>query len=255
MPKYIKIQTLRSAIYIRINSFMKPRFFKKIFLLIFLSSFLTPLFTAAITFENPLEGVTFESLVSSVIDFIFWVAMAIAPIMIIVAAFYFLTSAGDPEKVRTAKRIIFWTIVGLIIVLSGRGIVAMIEQILFPPPPPPTAVCGNNVIEGTEQCDDGAGNTNTPCTPAYGGSCTYCDTSCVSHTVQGAYCGDGTCDSGFEDYSSCPADCPPTDCTSAGGWCFASAHNSQCNLACSPKSGSCDFTTAQCGTDCCCICY
>jgi len=56
--------------------------------------------------------------------------MAIVPIMVIVAAYFFLTSGGDPEKVRTAKRIIFWTFIGLIIVLLGKGIVAIIKQVL-----------------------------------------------------------------------------------------------------------------------------
>ncbi|HOX27592.1 MAG TPA: FecR family protein [bacterium] len=40
-------------------------------------------------------------------------------------------------------------------------------------------------------CDNGAANnTDTPCTPPYGGSCTYCDTQCVSHTVE-MPCGNG----------------------------------------------------------------
>jgi len=56
--------------------------------------------------------------------------------MIIVAAFYFLTSGGDPEKVRTAKRIILWTFIGLIIVLLGKGIISIIWQILGVSPGP-----------------------------------------------------------------------------------------------------------------------
>ncbi|HOC93652.1 MAG TPA: hypothetical protein PKH33_14990 [bacterium] len=52
-------------------------------------------------------------------------------------------------------------------------------------------VCGNGVPETGEQCDAGTSNTNTPCVPGYDSSCDYCDTSCVSHTVAGGYCGDG----------------------------------------------------------------
>jgi len=153
-PNIIKIRSLKDLIYIKINQIFSvtPCLFKKI-LLIFLFSFLIPLSTAAITFGPPLGYPTFEELINSIINFIFWVAMAIAPIMIIIAAFYFLTSAGDPEKVRTAKRIILFTFIGLIIVLSGRGIVALVEQILWggPPPPPAAEIC-NNAID-----DDGDG--------------------------------------------------------------------------------------------------
>jgi NADH:ubiquinone oxidoreductase subunit 4 (subunit M) len=69
-------------------------------------------------------------LLDAIYNFIFWVAIALVPIMIIVAAYFFLTSGGDPEKVRTAKRIIFWTFIGLIIVLLGEGIIAVIKQLL-----------------------------------------------------------------------------------------------------------------------------
>ena len=93
-----------------------------------------------IVFCNPLQNCDFQELIEKLIDFIFVVAIVIAPIMIIVAAFYFLTSGGDPEKVRTAKRIIFWTLIGLFIVLLAKGIPSIVKQILeggqIGPPPP-----------------------------------------------------------------------------------------------------------------------
>ena len=110
----------------------------KIIFSILLFSLLIPLFIGAITIENPLEAETFEELIENLFNFIFVVAIAIVPIMFIVAAFYFLTSGGDPEKVRTAKRIILWTFIGLIIVLLGKGIVSIIWQILGGGPTPTT---------------------------------------------------------------------------------------------------------------------
>lgn len=76
--------------------------------------------------------------------------------------------------------------------------------------------CGNGVIDGTETCDYGAANNGIVCTPAYGSSCDYCSGSCAIVTVDGAFCGDGTCDGApNEDCSSCPADCGacPSTCT------------------------------------------
>lgn len=115
---------------------MKPYLFKKIVFLIFLLFLLTPFLTEAITFENPFIGLTFKKLIDAIADFIFWVAIAIAPIMIIIAAFYFLTSGGNPEKVNKAKKIILFTVIGLIIILLGRGIPGLIELLLFGPKPP-----------------------------------------------------------------------------------------------------------------------
>jgi D-alanyl-lipoteichoic acid acyltransferase DltB (MBOAT superfamily) len=96
-------------------------------LIIFFFLIFLPLLIEAIEFKPPWQTKSFQELLDAIYNFVFWVAIAIVPIMIIVAAFYFLTSGGDPEKVRTAKRVIFWTFIGLIIVLSSKGISSIIE--------------------------------------------------------------------------------------------------------------------------------
>jgi hypothetical protein len=50
--------------------------------------------------------------------------------MVIVAAYFFLTSGGNSEKISTAKKIIFRTFIGLIIVFLGKGIIAVIKQLI-----------------------------------------------------------------------------------------------------------------------------
>lgn len=103
---------------------------KKIILSILLFSFLIPSLAEAIIIPNPLDAETFEELIENLIDFIFWVAVAIAPLMIIISGFYFLTAAGDPQKVKTAKDIILWTVVGFAIVLLAKGIISVIKEII-----------------------------------------------------------------------------------------------------------------------------
>lgn len=83
-----------------------------------------------IKIENPLEAETFEELIDSIINFIFSIAIVIAPIMIIVSGFYFVTAAGDPEKIKTAKRIILYTMIGLIIVILAKGLISMLGEVL-----------------------------------------------------------------------------------------------------------------------------
>lgn len=112
---------------------MKIHLFCKIVLLTSLFSFLIPSLVEAIRIPNPLEAESFEELIENLIDFIFWVAVVIVPLMIIIAGFYFLTAAGNPEKVNTAKRIIFWSIVGFAIVLLAKGIISMIREIIGAP--------------------------------------------------------------------------------------------------------------------------
>ena len=53
-------------------------------------------------------------------------------------------------------------------------------------------ICGNNIVEGSETCDDGNTNSNDGCS-----------SSCSPDTIVGIpYCGNGTCDSS-EDCGTC----------------------------------------------------
>ncbi|MDP2864249.1 MAG: TrbC/VirB2 family protein [bacterium] len=107
---------------------------KKIFLLIFIGT-LTLLPTSAlmaqvIGIENPLEAESFEDLLNTIVTFIFWIAIAIAPVMIMIAAFFLLTAGGDPKRIDTAKQIILWTVIGLAIILLAKGLISVLRQII-----------------------------------------------------------------------------------------------------------------------------
>jgi hypothetical protein len=131
--------------------------FKK-FLVIFFFLIFLPFLIEAIEFKPPWQTKSWQELLDAIYNFIFWVAIALFPIMVILAAFYFLTSGGNPEKIRTAKKIIFWTFIGLIIVLLGKGILAIIGQLIGGGPitgPPSTEICNNNI--------DDDGDTLTDC--------------------------------------------------------------------------------------------
>ena len=80
--------------------------------------------------DNPLMYDNFEELVEAIANFIFNIALVFAPIMIVIAGFYFLTAAGDPGRVATAKKIILYTLVGFAIILLSRGLVAVIREVL-----------------------------------------------------------------------------------------------------------------------------
>ncbi|XOB41973.1 MAG: hypothetical protein ACKKMS_01105 [Candidatus Nealsonbacteria bacterium] len=114
---------------------------KKIFLLIFIGTLtLLPtsvLMAQIIEIENPLEAESFEDLLNAIVNFIFWVAIAIAPIMIMIAAFFFLTAGGDPKRIETAKKIILWTLIGLAIILLAKGLISVLREIIGVSPPSP----------------------------------------------------------------------------------------------------------------------
>ena len=92
-----------------------------------------PLITESkiIKIENPFgENSTIWTVLDKIINGIFYLSLPIGALMIVIAAFYLLTSAGDPAKVSTAKSIILWTIVGIIVIFLSKAIVELLRNIL-----------------------------------------------------------------------------------------------------------------------------
>jgi len=83
-----------------------------------------------ITIEPPISATSIPALVDRITNWTFYIGIILAPLMILVGAFYFMTAAGDPNRVETGKKIIFWTIVGLAIILLSRMIIGIIRSIL-----------------------------------------------------------------------------------------------------------------------------
>lgn len=114
-------------------------YLSKFIILLLLVSFLAPLEAiangndcppGAICIDNPLGAENFWDLIDKLIDFVFYLAVAIGPIMITVAGIYFITAMGEPGKIQTAKKIILYTLIGLLIVFSAKGLIKLLGDIL-----------------------------------------------------------------------------------------------------------------------------
>lgn len=87
-------------------------------------------FGQVITIPNPLNVDNFQDLLNALINFIFMLGLALAPVMFIIAGFLWLTSAGDAKRLDTAKNMMLYTVIGLVVLLFARGLVAVIKSIL-----------------------------------------------------------------------------------------------------------------------------
>ena len=60
---------------------------------------LFPLFfvKGVVTLKNPLKAKDFKEFIDRVITILFYLGIVIAPLMIVLAAFFFLTAGGDPQ--------------------------------------------------------------------------------------------------------------------------------------------------------------
>ena len=84
----------------------------------------------SISIQNPLATTTFEAIIDNIIDFIFNIAIVLAPLMTIVAGFLFVTAGGNLEQINRAKAMITWSIIGFLIILLAKGIMTVIENLL-----------------------------------------------------------------------------------------------------------------------------
>lgn len=83
----------------------------------------------AICFRNPACVSTFSELIDKIANFIFWVGLGLAPLMILVGAVYIFTAAGDPAKIKTAMHIFLYTGIGLVIIITAKALAAVITGI------------------------------------------------------------------------------------------------------------------------------
>jgi len=73
---------------------------------------------------------TIQELLSAIANFLFWLGVAIFPIVVIIVAYLFLTSGGDPKKVQQARTFLLWSSIGLAILLLSRVFANLLKNIL-----------------------------------------------------------------------------------------------------------------------------
>lgn len=103
---------------------------KNIFILSICFLILPGILKAQIEIKNPLRYNTIEELIEAITNFMFILSIAIAPIAILIGAFYILSAGADPKRVGIGKTIIFYTLIGVLIIFFAKGLIALIKQVL-----------------------------------------------------------------------------------------------------------------------------
>ena len=70
------------------------------------------------------------AIINNVTNFIMIIAIPIAGLMILYAAFLILTAAENPKRFEDGKNTIIYTVIGLVIILLAKGLVVLITQLL-----------------------------------------------------------------------------------------------------------------------------
>ena len=66
----------------------------------------------------------------SIGNWIFTAGVIIAPVMIIVGAFLFLTGGDNPTRVASGKKVLMLAVIGLILIVMAKGLFTALRSIL-----------------------------------------------------------------------------------------------------------------------------
>ena len=67
---------------------------------------------------------------NSIVNWLFTVLLIVAVIFILIAAFNFITAAGDPEKVKTARQFVIYALIGVVVALLARGLITFVQNVI-----------------------------------------------------------------------------------------------------------------------------
>lgn len=82
-----------------------------------------------VNIENPIATDDFTTLVTNLLQWLLSIAGALALLMLIWGGITYVTSAGDEQKAAKGKKIVTWTILGLVLVLMSFSIIKLLEDI------------------------------------------------------------------------------------------------------------------------------
>lgn len=84
----------------------------------------------SINISNPIATSDFSVLVSNFLKWILSVAGALTLLMLITGGVFYITSSGNEQKIETAKKMIIWTILGLMLILASYSIIVVLDTVL-----------------------------------------------------------------------------------------------------------------------------
>lgn len=86
--------------------------------------------TTSLNFSNPLGAESFVELIQDIQQWLIYLAIPMAAVVIVISGVWMMAASGDPGKFGQAKKMLLWTVIGLVVVLIGEGFLKLIESII-----------------------------------------------------------------------------------------------------------------------------
>ena len=100
-----------------------------------------------VSVTNPLSFTTVDDLLSKILGFLQSVIVLLTLIFVVLGAFFYITSAGDSGRIDTAKKFVFYALVGLAIGIAAPAFLRQIYDIVGAGPSPATPGTTLTVLE------------------------------------------------------------------------------------------------------------
>jgi hypothetical protein len=65
-----------------------------------------------------------------IVDSLFAILLVVAAIAITVAAYYFVTASGEPDKVKKARDFVIYALVGVLLAFLAKGLIYLVANIV-----------------------------------------------------------------------------------------------------------------------------
>ncbi len=104
---------------------------KKTFFIIALGLLLLPVVAST---QGPEPLITHPDqvigLLSSVLGYVWTILGILVVLMFLYAGFMFITAAGDDDRIKNAKKMVLWSLVGIVVMLMAGGVMLLLENFL-----------------------------------------------------------------------------------------------------------------------------
>lgn len=80
---------------------------------------------------SPVQGMsTLQQTIDRIVGFLQTLLFALAAVFIVIAGYKYLTAQGDSEKVDSAKNMLLYALIAIVLAIVATGIVALVRNVL-----------------------------------------------------------------------------------------------------------------------------
>jgi H+/gluconate symporter-like permease len=81
--------------------------------------------------DNPIgANTTITNVIDHIVNFAIQLVTPLSALMILIAGFLYMTGGGNPEKIKTAHKVLIWALVGIAVVLLAKSAILIVKDVL-----------------------------------------------------------------------------------------------------------------------------